>query len=206
MDYKVWIEASVSWGILASQVVRHYCDTNASLVGCLHELSVNICFSLEQSVCRNLGFFKKEEGNGIHQVSFHWFAHRAEWTALLIGPHTKRSEPVRNKSRKRRRLCWCRIRRERNGKGVVAKEPRSMGEKPYTCVGGWRRISGGKTGQQDEGIVLWARSCVDPWTTQLCSPVGEAFQALSGNRLDRTLNVLIKTIWKGGECSRAMKY
>jgi hypothetical protein len=52
MDSEVWIEASVSWGILATQtwyvhsgdvqVLTHYRDTSASLVGCLHELSVNI--------------------------------------------------------------------------------------------------------------------------------------------------------------------
>jgi hypothetical protein len=52
-------EASVTRGTMAPQmwclhsgvVVRCYCDTNASLVGCLHVLSVNVRSALVLRMC-----------------------------------------------------------------------------------------------------------------------------------------------------------
>jgi hypothetical protein len=57
LDYDVWLEASVTWGTLDSQmwcvhsgvalVIRCYCDTSVSLIDCLNLWSVHVISALD---------------------------------------------------------------------------------------------------------------------------------------------------------------
>jgi hypothetical protein len=84
LDYDVWTETSVTWGTLASQmwcvhsgvalVVRLYCDTSASLVGCLLLWSANAIPALVW--CRSSAY-------GCCNFLLLWLGCRVAWSVDL---------------------------------------------------------------------------------------------------------------------------
>jgi hypothetical protein len=60
---------------------------------------------------------------------------------VSVGSHTQQSEPIGDKNRinsmdlKKGRLCWSRRGQGRSCKGVLGRQPRSLGEKSCVCVG-----------------------------------------------------------------------
>jgi hypothetical protein len=65
----------------------------------------------------------------------HWLSHTTE-------PTNRRQEQDNQHGPEKGRLCWCRKRHGRSGKGVAGREPRSAGEKSCAWVLGmrWRMV------------------------------------------------------------------